>query len=411
MKRILLLCLSVLLVVGFPTAGQAAPSIQAESYIMADAVTGKILLQSEADVSLPPASMTKLMTLYLVRRQIELKKLTWDQKITPSAKALKLAKTSGIARVPVKAKTYTVREMYNAAFIKSANDAAVMLAETVAGSEATFVEKMNETAKQFGMNDTEYANASGLDAVDATLPGTNLMTATDIALLVIRYIKDYPDVLDVTNKTQMKLDGEVLNNSNKMLAKEKFAYAGMRGMKTGTTDLAGYCFASVTTRDNMTLVTVVMRTDSDQSRFKETKKLLDYGFATFEPLTYYGKGERIKDVLPIKGATVRKLDVVTDGSLYVTVLKQAKTREPRFDFSKTTAPVTKQEVVGAVQVADDGIYLPGFETPRVNLYSATAVPLASVPTRLVRAWTAWSKQIEQAIQQSTLVNFQGDGVK
>ncbi|WP_214730079.1 D-alanyl-D-alanine carboxypeptidase family protein [Exiguobacterium sp. s168] len=411
MKRILLLCLSVLLVVGFPTAGQAAPSIQAESYIMADAVTGKILLQSEADVSLPPASMTKLMTLYLVRRQIELKKLTWDQKITPSAKALKLAKTSGIARVPVKAKTYTVREMYNAAFIKSANDAAVMLAETVAGSEATFVEKMNETAKQFGMNDTEYANASGLDAVDATLPGTNLMTATDIALLVIRYIKDYPDVLDVTNKTQMKLDGEVLNNSNKMLAKEKFAYAGMRGMKTGTTDLAGYCFASVTTRDNMTLVTVVMRTDSDQARFKETKKLLDYGFATFEPLTYYGKGERIKDVLPIKGATVRKLDVVTDGSLYVTVLKQAETREPRFDFSKTTAPVTKQEIVGTVQVADDGIYLPGFETPRVNLYSATAVPLASVPTRLVRAWTAWSKQIEQAIQQSTLVNFQGDGVK
>lgn len=411
MKRILLLCLSVLLVVGFPTAGQAAPSIQAESYIMADAVTGKILLQSEADVSLPPASMTKLMTLYLVRRQIELKKLTWDQKITPSAKVLKLAKTSGIARVPVKAKTYTVREMYNAAFIKSANDAAVMLAETVAGSEATFVEKMNETAKQFGMNDTEYANASGLDAVDATLPGTNLMTATDIALLVIRYIKDYPDVLDVTNKTQMKLDGEVLNNSNKMLAKEKFAYAGMRGMKTGTTDLAGYCFASVTTRDNMTLVTVVMRTDSDQARFKETKKLLDYGFATFEPLTYYGKGERIKDVLPIKGATDRKLDVVTDGSLYVTVLKQAETREPRFDFSKTTAPVTKQEVVGTLQVADDGIYLPGFETPRVNLYSATAVPLASVPTRLVRAWTAWSKQIEQAIQQSTLVNFQGDGVK
>lgn len=411
MKRILLLCLSVLLVVGFPTAGQAAPSIQAESYIMADAVTGKILLQSEADVSLPPASMTKLMTLYLVRRQIELKKLTWDQKITPSAKVLKLAKTSGIARVPVKAKTYTVREMYNAAFIKSANDAAVMLAETVAGSEAAFVEKMNETAKQFGMNDTEYANASGLDAVDATLPGTNLMTATDIALLVIRYIKDYPDALDVTNKTQMKLDGEVLNNSNKMLAKEKFAYAGMRGMKTGTTDLAGYCFASVTTRDNMTLVTVVMRTDSDQARFKETKKLLDYGFATFEPLTYYGKGERIKDVLPIKGATVRKLDVVTDGSLYVTVLKQAETREPRFDFSKTTAPVTKQEVVGTVQVADDGIYLPGFETPRVNLYSATTVPLASVPTRLVRAWTAWSKQIEQAIQQSTLVNFQGDGVK
>jgi len=301
--------------------------------------------------------------------------------------------------------------LYNAAFIQSANDAAVMLAETVAGSEATFVEKMNEAAKQFGMNDTEYANASGLDAVDATLPGTNLMTATDIALLIIRYIKDYPDVLDVTSKTKMRLNGEVLNNSNKMLSKKKFSYDGMRGMKTGMTDLAGYCFASVTTRDNMTLVTVVMRTDSDQARFKETKKLLDYGFATFEPLTYYGKGERIKDVLPIKGATVRKLDVVTDGSLYVTVPKQTTTREPRFEFSKTTAPVTKQEVVGTVQVADDGVYLPGFETPHVNLYSATAVQLASVPTRLVRAWTAWSKRIEQAIQQSALVNLQGDGVK
>ncbi|ASI34049.1 D-alanyl-D-alanine carboxypeptidase (plasmid) [Exiguobacterium sp. N4-1P] len=414
MKRLFILFLSVLLLTTslLPVTSYAeVPTIKAESYIMVDAVTGKVLLEEQADLALPPASMTKLMTLYLVRRQIEQKKLSWNKKVQPSQKVLKLAGTPGLARVPLSNRTYTVRELYDAAFIKSANDAAVLLAEVVAGIEQKFVKLMNETANTFGMDNTEYSNASGLDAVDAALPGTNLMTATDIALLVIRFIKDYPDVLDVTSRSSMKLDGITLQNSDKMLKDQKYAYPGMRGMKTGTTDLAGYCFAGVATKDNMTIITVVMRTTSDQARFAETKKLLDYGFSSFEPLTYYGKGERIKDVFPIRGAEETDYDVITDASLYVTVPKNAATRPPVFTFNLTHAPIKNGASVGTVQVKDEGMYLPGFDVPRSLLYSAERIALASFKTRLFRAIAAWSDKIDDAIRKPGLVNLKQDSVK
>lgn len=416
MKRLFMLFLSALLLTAglSPMTGHAAepPAIQAESYIMVDAVTGKVLLAEEADLALPPASMTKLMTLYLVRQQIERKKLSWNQTVKPSAKVLKLAKTEGIARLPIRKTTYTIRELYDAALIKSANDAAVLLAEVMAGTEMQFVEEMNETAASLGMKDTEYANASGLDAVDATLPGTNLMTAMDIALLIIRYIQEYPDVLDVTKRSAITINGEKVENSNKMLTRQPYAYSGMRGMKTGTTDLAGYCFASVATRGNLTLVSVVMRTTSDKARFTETKKLLDYGFASFEPLTYYGKGEQIKRVLPIKGAKQTRYDVVTKTPLYVTVsTNKSDQRPPVFQFSKEQAPLKRGEAIGTVQVEDEGLYLPGFSVPHAVLYSAETVKLASFQTRLFRAISAWSEKISQAIHQPTLVNRQGDSVK
>ncbi|MDI3236464.1 D-alanyl-D-alanine carboxypeptidase family protein [Exiguobacterium antarcticum] len=415
MKRFFTLFLSALLLTTslFPVTSYAdTPAIKAESYIMVDAVTGKVLLAEEADLSLPPASMTKLMTLYLVRQQIEQKKLSWSQTVKPSARVLKLAETEGIARLPVKKTSYTIRELYDAAFIKSANDAAVLLAEVVSGTEKKFVEQMNATARSLGMKDTEYANASGLDAVDATLPGANLMTAMDIALLIIRYIQAYPDVLDVTKRSTMIINGTKIENSNKMLARQPYAYTGMRGMKTGTTDLAGYCFASVATRGNLTLVSVVMRTTSDKARFTETKKLLDYGFSSFEPLTYYGKGESIKRVLPIKGAERLNHDVVTETSLYVTVSKkQAGQHPPVFHFSKTDAPVKQGEAIGTVQVEDAGLYLPGFTVPQTVLYSAEKIELASFQTRLFRAISAWSEKISQAIHKPTLVNLKGDSVK
>ena len=415
MKRLFTLFLSVLLLTTslFPVTSYAnEPHIKAESYIMVDAVTGKVLSAEQADLALPPASMTKLMTLYLVRQHIAQKKLSWNQTVKPSAKVLKLAKRKGIARLPIRKTTYTIRELYDAAFIKSANDAAVLLAEVMAGTEKQFVEHMNETAVVLGMKDTEYANASGLDAVDATLPGTNLMTAMDISLLVIRYIRDYPDVLDVTKQSFIKINGEKVENSNKMLPRQPYAYTGVRGMKTGTTDLAGYCFASVATRGNLTLVSVVMRTTSDKARFVETKKLLDYGFSSFEPLTYYGKGERIKQVLPMKGAEQSSYDVVTKTSLYVTVSKeQSDEHQPVFQFLKKQAPLKRGEAIGTVQVEDDGLYLPGFSVPQATIYSAETVELASFQTRLLRAISAWSEKISQAIHQPTLVNRKGDSVK
>lgn len=415
MKRLFTLFLSVLILTAglSPMTGYAeTPDIQAESYIMVDAVTGKILLAEQAELSLPPASMTKLMTLYLVRQQIEQKKLSWNQTVRPSGKVLKLAKTQGIARLPIRKTTYTIRELYDAAFIKSANDAAVLLAEVMAGTEKQFVERMNETAAALGMKDTEYANASGLDAVDATLPGTNLMTAMDISLLIIRYIQDYPDVLDVTKRSFITINGAKVENSNKMLPRQPYVYSGMRGMKTGTTDLAGYCFASVATRGNLTLVSVVVRTKSDKARFAETKKLLDYGFSSFEPLTYYGKGEQIKGALPIRGAKQARYDVVTKTALYVTVLKnQPKPQTPVFQFSKAEAPLKRGEAIGTVQVEDAGRYLPGFSVPQAVVTSAEKVELASFQTRLFRAVSAWSKKISQAIHQPTLVNLKGDSVK
>ncbi|WP_449403848.1 hypothetical protein [Exiguobacterium artemiae] len=136
-----------------------------------------------------------------------------------------------------------------------------------------------------------------------------------------------------------------------------------------------------------------MRTTSDKARFAETKKLLDYGFSSFEPLTYYGKGEQIKGVLPIRGTKQSRYDVVTKTALYVTVLKnQAKPHTPVFQFSKAEAPLKEGEIIGTVQVEDSGRYLPGFTVPQATVTSAAKVELASFQIRLFRAVSAWSKK-------------------
>jgi len=412
MRRISILVLIMTLI--FPVRQMHAeerPKITAGSYILADALTGKILLQEQADLALPPASMTKLMTLYLVRQRVEQKHLKWDQVVKPSAKVLKLAKQEGVAKIPVRNTTYTIKELYEAAMIKSANDAALFLAEVVDGSEQRFVERMNEQAVRFGMEDSEFANASGLDAVDASLPGANLMTATDLAVLVIHYIQDYPDVLDVTSKAKVTIKGEVLYSSNKMLGKMEHAYSGMKGMKTGTTNLAGYCFAAVATRGNATYVSVGMRTKSDEARFAETRKLLDYAFRTYESLTFFAKGERIKEKLQVKGAERSKVDVVTTDSLVVTVKATGDPVQAVYELKERQAPVKAGEAVGEVRIEDDGLYLPGHESPHSALLTPEQTTLAPWHVRLFRAITAWSAALETAIRQPILVNLPLDGVK
>ncbi|CAG7619095.1 D-alanyl-D-alanine carboxypeptidase DacA [Paenibacillus solanacearum] len=262
-----------------------APEIHARAAILIDAQTGAVYYESNADEALPPASMSKMMTELLILEDVCSGKRRWNETVRISSYA---ANVPG-SKIGVKPKdTYTVRELFEAMVVHSANDAAVALAEQASGTESKFVTRMNQTAKKLGLSSgTVFANATGLPSADirgfqsAAAAGDTEMTARDIAKLAARLVTDYPEVLDITRKPQVTLarTNLTLQATNLMLPGEAYAYSGNDGLKTGFTDEAGYCFTGTAMRGGRRLITVVMGTAAPEARFVETGKLLTYGFA------------------------------------------------------------------------------------------------------------------------------------
>lgn len=260
------------------------PQLAAKSAILVDAGTGEVLFEQNADEPLPPASMSKMMTELLVLDRIHSGEISWRDTVRASGYA---AAVPGARMGLAEGDTLTVRELFDAMTIHSANDAAVALAEHVGGTEAAFVELMNERAKRIGMSDeTVFGNASGLSAQDiARLAGAShtrdtVMTARDTARLAGHLIGKYPEVLEVASRgsVQVSTSGQALAATNLMLDNKPFAYPGNDGLKTGYTPDAGYCFTGTVKRDGKRLISVVMGTDTSESRFVETTKLYKYGF-------------------------------------------------------------------------------------------------------------------------------------
>lgn len=254
-----------------------APIMEAKAAVMIDASNGKMVYQHNEAESLAPASMSKMMTAYLVLENVKKGNIHWEDQVQMSAKA---AYTEG-ASIPVQpGNSLTVKDLYYALMLQSANNAAVALAEHIAGTEEEFVVLMNEKAKQLKLSEAAvFVNASGLQRADGT---ETKMTAADVGILTYRLVKDYPEILEVTKLTESQLTFQniVVKNTNKMLntANSDIYFEGMDGMKTGFTDSAGYCFAGTAVQGKKRLITVVMGTDSEYKRFTETYKLLTYGF-------------------------------------------------------------------------------------------------------------------------------------
>lgn len=358
----------------------AAPAdevkLEVKSAILMDAATGQVLYDNNADVLLPPASMAKMMTEYLVMDNIQSGKIKWDDMVTTSQYA---ADVIGSGDMLSKGEKLSVKDMFTAMSIYSANDASVALAEHIAGgSEENFVKMMNEKAKELGLSSgAHFINSTGLSRADLKqyapkeVEGETMMTAKDAAKLAYNLLKNHKEVLDFTKIPSQKLrarDKNPMINYNWMLEGnkdninfKKYAYEGLDGLKTGHTDEAGYCFTATAQKNGMRLISVVMGTNSEPNRFNETRKVLDYGFTNFEKKTVIEPNSTVEQLktVNVKKAAKLTVPVVTEDGLTLIAKKGEKddafVKEVKAtDDSKLVAPVKKGTQVGTLKVTYNG---------------------------------------------------------
>ena len=255
-------------------AGAVDMQIGGKSALLMDIGTGTVLYEQNAHEKLAPASVTKVMTMLLIMEAIDSGKIGWDDTVTAS----EAAAAKGGSQVYLKVgETMTVTDMVKSIAVSSANDCACAMAEHIAGSEAGFVQLMNQRAKELGMNDTNFVNCTGLD--DDPAAKEHLTSAYDIAIMSRELMKNHPDIQKFTTIWMDTVRNGTfgLANTNKLV---RF-YPGATGLKTGFTSGAGYCLSATAQRDGLGLIAVVMGCESSQQRFAACKQMLDYGFANF----------------------------------------------------------------------------------------------------------------------------------
>ena len=249
-------------------------TVEAKSALLMDVATGQVLYEQNAHEKLPPASVTKVMTLLLIMEAIDSGVIRWEDAVTVS----QTAAAKGGSQVFLKVgETMTVTDLVKSIAVSSANDAACAMAECIAGSEAAFVERMNERAAQLGMEDTHFVNCTGLD--DAPEAAEHRTSAYDIALMSRQLLKNHEKIKEFTTIWMDTIrDGAFgLSNTNKMVR----YYPGCTGLKTGYTSTAGYCLSASAQRDGMELIAVVMGCATSKLRTAACTALLDHGFANF----------------------------------------------------------------------------------------------------------------------------------
>lgn len=353
--------------------------LEAEAAILVDAETGKVLFAKKPDEILPPASMTKMMTEYLVWEAIESGDISWDTTTEISDYAFELSKNDSFSGVGLRQnKDYTVRDLYEAMAINSDNATTVALAELISGSEGEFVKLMNEKAEEMGLTGYKFVNSSGLDNEslgenypEGTEPNAvNLLSARSTALLAYHLINDYPEALEISSIPETEFDEQHIRNWNWMLEHDasflkQFYYEGIDGLKTGFTELAGNNFTGTAIRDNQRLITVVMNTDSRESRFEETAKLLDYGFDNFTKEELFQEGYQLEgqETLPVKNGKEKTVNIATEEAIS-TLIKNGEEENYNIEYTidedklnddgELVAPVEKGEVVGKAKLLYDG---------------------------------------------------------
>lgn len=333
-----------------PANAQEGPSIAAKSGLLMDCVTGTVLYEKNPHEAMPPASITKIMTMLLVMEEIEAGKLSLDESVTASAHAASMGGTQIWLR---EGEQMTVRDLLKATAVASANDAAMALAEHVGGSEEAFVSRMNSRAAELGMNDTKFCNPTGLDAEG------HVSSAYDIALMS-RELLNHPGILEFTSVWMDSLrDGKTeLVNTNKLV---RF-YKGCTGLKTGTTDGAGSCVSVSAVREDMSLISVVMGCTTSKERFDSARQLLDYGFASF---TMYRTGVSNDSLAPVKvtGGVEPLVEVETDAGGLIILRKglEQSVQEEIEILPEVAAPVDAGQVLGRIRLSIEGEELAVFQ--------------------------------------------------
>ncbi len=270
-KRVFTCLLLVCVLLSTCLPGAAALNVAAPSWFIMDAQTGEELLSQDADTARVPASMTKVMTAYIIYQELEKGTITVDTPVWISANVASKSRDSNYpTAVPLTyGATYSVGTLLHLIMIPSASASCIAMAEHISGSEAAFVERMNQTARDLGVTATYY-NCHGAQP--------NYVTARSQAILTKRFIDDYPQILEITSKAGYSFNGRYYANTNDLLVGSRGTYEGIDGFKTGTISAAGYCVTTTALREGRRVIAVVLRSTSDAQRFADARQLMDYGF-------------------------------------------------------------------------------------------------------------------------------------
>ena len=322
----------------------SAVDYNARSYILMEASTGLVVLEENADEALPPASVTKIMTLLLVMEAVAEGRIGWDDMVQTSEYA---ASMGGSQVFLEPGEQMSVSEMVKCVVVSSANDAAVALAEAVSGSEEAFVKRMNERASELGMKNTTFLNTNGLDD-DAD---GHVTSARDIAIMSRELITKHPQILDYSSIWMDTIRGGAfgLTNTNRLI---RF-YNGANGLKTGSTSKAKFCISATAKRDGMQLIAVVMASPSRDDRNETAKKLLDYGFANYEIADLTLK-EPLEGMRVLGGVADTVPLTVGESSLVLEKGQAAKLTHEIYLPENISAPISRGDTVGKIDFLIDG---------------------------------------------------------
>ncbi|MEZ0148891.1 MAG: D-alanyl-D-alanine carboxypeptidase family protein [Candidatus Reddybacter sp.] len=321
----------------------ASPQLAAKSWILIDANTGRVLVEENADLQLPPASLTKMMSSYVVAGEMAGGKFTKADKVPISVTAWKMGGSKMFVREGTEV---LLGDLLKGIIIQSGNDATVAVAEFLAGSESAFADVMNQQAVLLGMSSSYFVNATGWPAEG------HITTARDLSLLAQALIIEHPDHYALYSEKYYEYNGIKQPNRNRLLWRDK----SVDGMKTGHTEEAGYCLVASAERNGMRLISVVMGTHSEEARAQESQKLLTYGFRYFETAKVFGAGDVLQANNRVWFGKEDSVDLVLAEDVFLTFPRGARAQlESNIHVDATLeAPLTQQQELGRLVVTYKG---------------------------------------------------------
>ena len=343
MKNLILFTLLVSNIILGQSFVPNAPELNLKGYILIDPTTNTIIAESNSDGFIEPASMTKVMTAYVVADQIENDLISINDEVLISEKAWKMGGSKMFIEVD---KRVSILDLLKGIIIQSGNDAAVAIAEYVGGTEDGFVDLMNAYAASLGMNNTLFMNSTGL-------PDENhLTTAEDLAILTSNFITKFPEIYSLFKEKEFEYGGISSNklNRNKLLWRDKTS----DGVKTGYTSSAGYCLIGSAKRGNMRLITVVAGSDSANNSFSDTQRLLEYGFRFYATEKYFDVGKEYASA-KVWGGKNDTISLGVENDISVT-LPRTKFKDLKVNYvvkNNVQAPINKGDKIGTLELISD----------------------------------------------------------
>ncbi|MFZ2304820.1 MAG: D-alanyl-D-alanine carboxypeptidase PBP3 [Streptococcus suis] len=387
-------------------------SVAAKHAIAVEVSTGKVLYEQDAQTPASIASISKLLSVYLVYEALEKGEIQLDTMVDISDYPYSLTANTELSNVNLDARSYSVSDLLNASLITSSNSAIIALAEKIAGSEAAFVDKMKAKVAEWGITDATIVNTSGLDNSDlgeniypgSKLDDSNQFSALDVAIIARRLILDYPQVLNITSLNAYDFGGYTYYSTNQMLSEGTHARGGVDGLKTGTSNSAGSSFVATTTQANMRIITVVLNatdglTNSD-NRFVETNNLMNYVYNNYSAITLVKKGEAFENssVKLFNGTKASSPAVATADLVAIQKNTSEQPVTATFTSNQTEfdAPITSGTVVGQLKIVDNDLIGVGYldNIAQIDMAIPTTIKTAPWP---VSWWNQFVRYVNEKL--------------